>query len=398
MAYNKNSKYLRNAQQSEKDKDEQESEGKKKQPTYRSSVMTPKRARELAEAEAAAALAEEDSTEPTEAAPKAEEEKKAEKASAPYKKEYRSSVLTPKRAKELIAEDTGTAEPEEEPMTEQPERRKGSSEGLFTGKAGSQAQTRAYDRASAKETNKNARHSAIVRMVIAVAVFGALSVALLLFGKIPVPFMPDKFFTVDFSTVPELIVTIAYGPLLGVAISLVKNLASILLMPTSWITSMNNLILDCIYLFATSMLYTRMMKAKHKQLKRGSRLRHYDPGKLFLSSLAGTVISLVPQFLITRFVAYPLMEYFYKGQFSIENTLVIYQQGMTNFKGHLPAEMAAHLPDITNISQGIGWINLPVTFFKLMMVTLATLLVLSLMLPFLQYRDKKAKQNITRTH
>lgn len=387
MAYNKNSKYLRNSQKQEKEKSEDE-KNTMQRPTYRSSVMTPKRARELAEAEATSASEEVSESAPDEAAKQAEEKPSA------YKKEFRSSVMTPKRARELAIE-KGEISPDAPEEDSQPVHRKGNSADLFTGQAGSDAQKHAYNRASAKETNKSARHSAIVRMVIAIVVCAALSIALLLFGKIHVPFVPNLF-TIEFSTVPELIVTIAYGPLYGVAISLVKNLVSILIAPSTWISSMNNLILECIYLYGTAMIYSRLIKTKGTPSK-GKRLHRYNPGKLFISSAAAALISLVPQFFITRYIAYPLMEHFFKGKFSIEDMLVNYQNGMALFLAHIPPEMAEHVPKINNISQGIALVNLPISFGKLILVILATLLILSFMLPFLQYRDKNAKQNFTRT-
>ena len=391
MAYNKNSKYLRPSKKSQDDEKPKESESKKK--TYRDSVMTPKRARELAEAEAVAAA--EDAAEAeslTEHAKNAEE--KSGEAKTTHKKEYRSSVVTPKRARELAEAEAqnNTEATDEERLPEH----KGNVAELFTEEGRSKAEKRAYDRVSAKETNKVAIRSAKLRMVLAVAAFSLVAIVLLLFGKIRLPFISSLY--IEFSALPELIITIAYGPLYGVAISLVKNLLSILIAPTSWITSMNNLILECIYLFVTSVLYRRMLKAKNKRLKeQRQHRRRYDAGRLLISSLGGTLISLVPQFFITRFIAYPLMEHFYKGRFSVETLLTQYGEGVTAFKNHMPAGIAAHIPDITGIGSGVLIVNLPVTFIKLMLVTLAAMLIMSFMLPFLQYRDKKAKQNITRT-
>lgn len=397
MAYNKHSKYLRSAQQEQSEKEAAESgNNTMKRPTYRSNVITPKRARELAEEEAAAALAAQEGSEAdvTEAAQTDSATKEEATAVPYYKKDYRSSVITPKRARELAIE-KGEITPEQPVQDDRRERRKGNSADLFSSTAGSAAQTRAYDRASAKETNKSAHYSAVIRMAIAIAIFAALSIVLLLFGKIHVPFIPNLF-TIEFSTLPELIVTVAYGPLFGVAISLVKNLVSILIAPSTWITSMNNLILECIYLYGTAMIYSRLMKTKGAPSK-GKRLHRYNPGKLFISSAAAALISLVPQFFITRYMAYPLMEHFFKGKFFIEDVLVSYQDSMAAFTEHIPAELAEHLPKITNISQGIAMVNLPVTFGKLMLVILATLLILSFLLPFLQYRDKRAKKSITKT-
>lgn len=395
MAYNKNSKYLRNAQQTSEEKEQQENDKSTMQrPTYRSSVMTPKRARELAEAAADALTEKEGTADDGGDTTQTDNKETKETTALPYRKEYRNSVMTPKRARELAIE-SGEVPIDEAGEKAEPAHHKGNSAGLFTEKTGSEAQKKAYDRASAKETNKTARHSARVRMVIAIVLFTTLSIVLLLFGKFHLPFVPELF-TIEFSPVPELIVTIAYGPLFGVAISLVKNLISILIMPSSWISCMNNLILECIYLYLTAIIYSRLIKNKRTHSK-GKRLHRYHPGKMFISSTAAALISLVPQFFITRYLAYPLMEYFFKGKFSIDETLVSYQNSVTAFAEHIPAEMAAHLPKITNISQGIALINLPITFGKLMLVTLVTLLILRFLLPFLQYRDKKAKQSITKT-
>ena len=386
MAYSKESKYLRHSVSNREEAAEaKETDSKNKKPEYRSSVMTPKRARELAEAAEAAALEGESTTPETAAS----EETTAEEPS--YKTTYRSSVITPKRAKELAQE--AEAAPDKPEEDGEPVHRKGTDADMFRGKQNDVQKEITYGAASAAETDKIARHRATVRMAVAIAVCAVFTCLLQLFLKLHVPFTPDLF-TVEFSAVPELIVTVAYGPLFGLLLCFIKNLVQVLIVPTSLITAATNLVTQGCFLLITGLLYDRLMSHHgKKRAKKRTKMRRFHAGKMLLSALVGALLSLVPQFFMTNYVAYPLMEHFYSDRgFTLASLLTDYQTGVTGLRGHLPSTVGALVPDITSIARGVVFVNLPITLAKLLIVTLLTVLLLLLFLPFLQYRDKKAKQ------
>lgn len=76
---------------------------------------------------------------------------------------------------------------------------------------------------SVSESNikKNANIKITPKMITGIGVLSAVSFILYLFPHFPLPFMPF-FLKVDFSNLPIVIGTFAYGPIAGVFISLVK--------------------------------------------------------------------------------------------------------------------------------------------------------------------------------
>lgn len=202
---------------------------------------------------------------------------------------------------------------------------------------------------------------------------------------------------VEFSTLPELIAAIAYGPIYGIAICLFKDIIHTLLDRTAAISDFTNLLLNSSFIFIAGMLYSRSMFSGDKKVIKpeGYKRRDYRRKRIFKSAFFGAIISLVPQFIITRYIAYPMLERLYSDRgvtipALLEDYQVCYDRVVRHL--HLPETVAAFMPKLTNISRGILFINLPMTLVKLFIVTCITAIVYKWISPFLHNRKKKKKK------
>ena len=394
MAYDvRKSKYLRNSNQKKDEEKKDESKSEKKE--FRSSVITPKRARELA-------MQQENGAEQiakSEPEVKEEQDENAETE----KHEYRKSVITPKRAKELALEAEKAADenqPEPEPEHEERVRNKGTSTDIFRGEVNEAEQERLYEMESAKKSTKNVRSNAIVRMLVSTVVLTVIAAVLAAvpYLKIHIPYTPE-ILTVDFSVLPEFIATIAYGPLFGVIICVIKNLILILVNTNNLITAVNNILLDSVFLLITGYMYAFLMYRRDKNAYKKNKIfaRPYDGKRVILSSVVGALVSLIPQFFITRYVAYPLIEKFFGAEsgYTLEWFAASYSSSMVALKEKLPEAISRILPDVNGLMKGIAVFNLPVTFVKLLLISVAAAIILRFTLPFLHYRDKEAKKSVS---
>lgn len=326
------------------------------------------------------------------------------------KDEYRKNVITPKRAREMMlkeeAEETEVEIPEiETPEEPEPEEnllevfddfaeRKGTDTDLVKEKKADRSQMRSYRKKSKEDSNREKRKEAKVREFLCVMVLSVVAVGLF-FLKIRIPFVP-RMFSVEFSTIPELMVSIAYGPLIGALIVVIKNLIHMAIVPSYAISDLTNIMLDSVFIIIAGLLYSRSMFRGDKKVSghKNANKKGYRRKRIFVSSLTGALISLVPQFLITRYIAFPLIEKFYgdKGV-TMASILASYQNSMTGLKNFLPDAVSRFLPEITSISKGILFFNMPVTFGKLFISTVVVALTYKYVSPFLHYRKKKSKKH-----
>ena len=92
-----------------------------------------------------------------------------------------------------------------------------------------------------------------IAKVASLAFLTALSV-LLYFLRFRVPLLSDMF-SLEFSAFPELIASLAYGPLYGVAVCLIKNAIHISVHPNYLITDIADFIIESVFVGVAGMLY-----------------------------------------------------------------------------------------------------------------------------------------------
>ncbi len=100
------------------------------------------------------------------------------------------------------------------------------------------------------------------RKVAMIGMFSALAMILMLF-EFPLPFVPP-FYELDFSEIPILIGSFAFGPAAGVLMEFVKILLKLFVKGTStaFVGDLANFAVGCSFILPASILYTFIKKKK----------------------------------------------------------------------------------------------------------------------------------------
>lgn len=144
------------------------------------------------------------------------------------------------------------------------------------------------------------------RKIAALAMLSAVGF-ILMFVELTVPVMP-AFIKLDFSELPALLASFAYGPISGAIVCLIKNVLHIFLggNPTGGIGELSNFLLGCLYVIPAGLIYQKRKSRK---------------GAL-IGSLTGCTVSAVLSLPINYFLIYPL----YGKLMPMETIIGMYQE------------------------------------------------------------------------
>lgn len=183
------------------------------------------------------------------------------------------------------------------------------------------------------------------------------------FFRLEFSFLPS-FMELDFSIFPEFIALVFYGPIVGVAIVVLKNAAHMLLFyllngSVSYVGELSNLLTDIIFILIAFVVYNMITKGRRSyDLPRVVRIRGIIASGAISS--AATAVIMVP---IMQQLIYPLfVKYFAANGYTLD-FLEFYQD---------------KLPSIESVWQGLLVFNLPWEFSKLMCVTIIATIVYSI--------------------
>ena len=191
-----------------------------------------------------------------------------------------------------------------------------------------------------------------IRYLVFTAVFSAISVVLM-YLEIPIPIVPS-FIKFDFSDLPALICSFAFGPLYGVLVCLLKNLLHLFASQSAFIGELANFLMGSIFALAAGTFY------KFHKTRGGA------VASSVLASFSMGVLS-VP---INLFVIYPL---YYNAGFAKEAVLGMYQ---------------ALAPSVNSIFGALCLFNLPFTICKGLIVSLIAFFIYKPLSPLLKYGRK----------
>ena len=167
-----------------------------------------------------------------------------------------------------------------------------------------------------------------IRKVSITAVFGALAFVLMVL-EFPLPFIIPSFIKLDFSEIPALIVSFAYGPLYGVAVCFVKNIIHLPLSATSGVGELANFILGTFFVGTAGFVY---------------KLKHSKKGALIASVIGGILMALI-SLPVNYFITYP----FYSNFMPMDAIIGMYK---------------AILPTCDTLLKSLIIFNIPFTLFK----------------------------------
>ena len=195
------------------------------------------------------------------------------------------------------------------------------------------------------------------RNLVAVGILGAIG-AVLMILNFNIPTIMPAFIKLDFSELPAIIATFAYGPIGGIMVCLVKNLLNFILASnTGGAGELSNFILGCAYVIPAGLIYK-----KNRTLKGA-----------IISALVGSVTSGCVSFFSNYFLIYPLFTLVLKC--SMEAIVGMY---------------TLIFPKITELWQALLYFNVPFTFIKCMLTSIITFLVYKRISPILRGKQKKS--------
>ena len=192
--------------------------------------------------------------------------------------------------------------------------------------------------------------SSRVRFITVTAMLSAISFVLMYF-EFPIPIIP-AFIKFDFSDLPALIGTFAYGPLCGVIVCLIKNLLHLMDSNSMLVGELSNFILGAAFVIPAGLIY------KFKKTKKSA----------LIGGITGAVFMGVFCVFSNYFIVYPV---YYQVAMPEEAILGMYQ---------------AILPSMKSILQSLIVFNLPFTVVKGLISVAITMLVYKPLSPILKGR------------
>ncbi len=185
-----------------------------------------------------------------------------------------------------------------------------------------------------------------VRKLTGTAMLAAVASVLMYIQFIP-PFMP-AFIKFDFSEMPALFAAFAYGPLSGLAVSFIKNVASLTATSTGGVGELSNFLLSAGLVIPAGLVYQ-----KYKSRKGA-----------IVGALIGAVVTALMSVVTNYFVVYPI----YTNFMPIEAIMGMYQ---------------TILPSVENLFQALVVFNMPYTFIKAIINLLIVILIYKPLSPLL---------------
>ena len=173
------------------------------------------------------------------------------------------------------------------------------------------------------------------RVMAGIAMLAALA-TVLMYLEFPIPMLVPPFLKFDFSDLPALIGSFAYGPLAGVMIELIKNLIHCAVSQSATVGELSNFLLGGFFVFIAGMIY------KHKKSKKTA----------FVGGAIGAVFVGLLSVVTNYFLVYP---FYYKAYMPEEVVLSMYQ---------------AIIPSMESVFESLLVFNLPFTVIKMFLCVL----------------------------
>lgn len=200
-----------------------------------------------------------------------------------------------------------------------------------------------------KKTVTSKKHTSAIttRTVAVTAIFSALSVALM-YLEFSVPIMPG-FIKFNFSDLPALITSFAFGPVYGIAVCLVKNMIHLLSTMTGGIGELSNFILSAFFVGTAGLIY------KKKKSKKSA----------LIGSVSGAFIMALISIPSNYFIVYPI----YANIMPYETIIGMYK---------------TILPCADTLLKALLIFNFPFTFLKGVIVSAITFAIYKKISPLLK--------------
>ncbi len=194
-----------------------------------------------------------------------------------------------------------------------------------------------------------------IRGIAISGIFGAVGFVLMLL-EFPVPFIIPSFIKLDFSEIPAIIASFAFGPLYGILVCLIKNLLHLFVTSSAGVGEFSNFILGAVFVGVAGLVYDK------NKTRKGA----------FLGVVFGALLMAIISIFTNYFIVYPAY-------------VVIYGMPMEAIIGMYKAL----LPFSDNLLKSLLIFNLPFNFAKGILDAAACFAVYKRISPILKYGVKK---------
>ena len=221
-------------------------------------------------------------------------------------------------------------------------------------------------------------------MIISTILFSGISFALFVF-RISIPYVPS-FLATDFSVLFELLAAIAYGPIIGAVVCLLKTVLCVIFVNASAISAFLNFLVETTFVAIAGYYYSRSAAIvnieKHPKMQRRQRI--------FMGALIGVIPALAVQFVLTNNYVFRMFEKYYASYgYTKEMFVKSYAQSARIIVAHLPESLGALVPEIDELWKGILMFNTPITLAKYIVVTLVVMLIYPFISHILHFTKKE---------
>ena len=238
----------------------------------------------------------------------------------------------------------------------------------------------------ARVENEEEYRKRLIILTIVMLVGLTAAACALQYATIKSRYLPG-FMSIEFSAFPELIASLAYGPVFGIIIIIIKNLFSLFVTGAAYGSIVSNVVLDSIFVVIGGLFYSNRMfsinpktanKPKNKDLRRR---------RIFVGGLAATGITTFAAFFLTRFVSYPLLVRQYSER-GITNGYLLsnYQYALDSLNASHPELVSSTVSEFTSLTQAILFYNMPLTLIKYLIVAIAATIVYPAISPYIHFR------------
>ena len=238
--------------------------------------------------------------------------------------------------------------------------------------------------------DEDTKRKIIIKTVIVMAIFTAIACALQ-FATFKIKYYMPTMINIEISLLPEFLISLAYGPVFGLIIIIIKNLFYTLISSATsnvaYASIMSGVVLDTIFVFIGGAFYSKRMFNVRKRNGRNLNGSKKKRQRIFFGGVIATFVTTLISYFLTTYISYPLIikQFASKG---VDNNYILslYQAALNNLNRALPPYFSGRITEFKGVSQGILFYNMPLTVFKLLLITVLAVIIYPLISPYIHFR------------
>ena len=224
--------------------------------------------------------------------------------------------------------------------------------------------------------------SLTLKKILALIIILAAALLLCLF-RFKLPVVPS-IVSVDFSIIAEIIASLAYGPIAGVVITILKFAIHTGLTEETFLSNFSNLFIESTFVVFIRIFYSAYIADQMRKNQEQNRKK-----AIFFGGLWAAIPTLIVQFFVQNYYLFPKIDWKYGNRgVTTEILIASYAETVEIIRAHLPQALQSLLPKVTEIWQAILFVNMPITFMKLMISTLIAIPIYLLTSSVLHFNSK----------